>query len=384
MKGNLMEQSYIYFLYETDTDAVKIGKANDPMVRINQLTEDIDISNSYCISIDKDKALDIEKGIHRLLRTTQYHITDRVKNDGHTEWYHIDVIPKVKELLKLFYDITDFMDIPPLSTPGEKDILKKNYKTLGILAAWVESARKYSLATVMRNNGLFHLEIRMSDDYFEQYLDKSCGYATIGSCYSILYKGYPVNHPIVSSAYMDTRTKTGCAYLVDLRETVKQEHRLDKVLWNKFEALYEELEELCYTEEVMCSNADEAIEQSKKLQCEYEIKLCNYKEEFTAELALKAAYDKLKGTLPAGTINKYTDIAPMNIIDEKGVMCSWVKKYDGEGKFCGYDDFPFEDFGWQTREEQICLVLKLVESMHSDVTYAAELFKAAKLISYDV
>lgn len=86
-----MNISYVYILKEFNEDRVKIGKANNILARINQLSHyNFDIENSFYIETSTEAdALRIEQNLHKAFK--KYNVIME-KADGSTEFFDSSIL----------------------------------------------------------------------------------------------------------------------------------------------------------------------------------------------------------------------------------------------------------------------------------------------------
>lgn len=87
---------HIYLLVSKAGDGFKIGIAKDTKRRAKTLPEEIDEERSYEYPVKDGDAHRVERALHRLFR--EYRIP-RPRGDGYTEWFDIDVLPRVKRII---------------------------------------------------------------------------------------------------------------------------------------------------------------------------------------------------------------------------------------------------------------------------------------------
>ena len=91
-------KSYVYILKEQNKNLLKIGKANDPISRIQTLSSShsFDINNCYVIEMDgEDKAYSIEGALHRLFD----HERNIQHGDGGTEFFNDCIMEDVDTIV---------------------------------------------------------------------------------------------------------------------------------------------------------------------------------------------------------------------------------------------------------------------------------------------
>jgi hypothetical protein len=92
--------SYVYFFQHRTLPLVKIGKANNWMVRASQVggTELIDIERSFIKHIDTEShAYDVERMLHKIFYS--FRVDDPTGLSGGTEWFEDSIIPRAREIL---------------------------------------------------------------------------------------------------------------------------------------------------------------------------------------------------------------------------------------------------------------------------------------------
>lgn len=81
---------------------VKVGKADDILKRLENLERvwgDVDLVNSYYLSVKKENVFKVEKMLHQLVDA---HSTDVGSGDGHTEMFHKDSLPLIMQYLDIY------------------------------------------------------------------------------------------------------------------------------------------------------------------------------------------------------------------------------------------------------------------------------------------
>lgn len=81
---------------------VKVGKADDILKRLENLERvwgDVDLANSYYLSVKKENVFKVEKMLHHLVDA---HSADVGSGDGHTEMFHKDSLPLIMQYLDIY------------------------------------------------------------------------------------------------------------------------------------------------------------------------------------------------------------------------------------------------------------------------------------------
>lgn len=102
-----MKQAYIYLLLLKNREKFKIGKALNPYQRIQTLVEDnneFDLQNSYQICGNTYFISKFEYMLHFLF--SDYNVNHNVAFEGYTEWFKIECLQRVLELLYKIRDLT--------------------------------------------------------------------------------------------------------------------------------------------------------------------------------------------------------------------------------------------------------------------------------------
>lgn len=89
--------SYVYFLASTDGKSFKIGKSNNPLSRLKQLPEKIDLNRSTVFSVAAKDVFRHEKILHALFG--EYKV-DKDFGDGYTEWFAIEKMSRAIQYVK--------------------------------------------------------------------------------------------------------------------------------------------------------------------------------------------------------------------------------------------------------------------------------------------
>lgn len=242
-----MITSYIYFFFEKGTSCVKVGKSNDPRGRAESLKENIDYDKSYCLKGTEDQILKIEKALHKTFQQTEYWISDRPKTSGHTEWYQLAGLDKIQHYLKEFFNLSEYIPIPPPLTAEQKALnetlvkkvkesAKRNSKYLDgmrMLTRFIQDCREigsiklrcidseYCMITLEGAESITHLPDEIRD---LSYVGELHGY---WFQYAIVLQSFILEKVL----YIEIR---------NIKEVVALEHRLEKYNWSIFE------EELSY------------------------------------------------------------------------------------------------------------------------------------------
>lgn len=117
---------------------VKVGKADDILKRLENLERvwgDVDLVNSYYLSIKKENVFKVEKMLHHLVDA---HSTDVGSGDGHTEMFHKDSLPLIVQYLDMYIKnsneelklVKGIKKLKPIKSPKEKRYKTKYEKHL--------------------------------------------------------------------------------------------------------------------------------------------------------------------------------------------------------------------------------------------------------------
>ncbi|WIF74482.1 GIY-YIG nuclease family protein (plasmid) [Proteus vulgaris] len=93
--------SYVYVLFYSDINAVKVGKADDVFNRIKQLCHwgKPDFYKSYIIPIPKKEVYSLEASLHLYLKRFKKTMSE---HHGYTEFFSIEVLDEIPKLLDFF------------------------------------------------------------------------------------------------------------------------------------------------------------------------------------------------------------------------------------------------------------------------------------------
>ena len=85
------EKSFVYVLHHKTLPAIKIGKADNIALRAAQIGS-IDVSKSFCVSVQASNVINLEKVLHRTFSKWSIACDDAKKmginDDGSTEWFN--------------------------------------------------------------------------------------------------------------------------------------------------------------------------------------------------------------------------------------------------------------------------------------------------------
>lgn len=118
------QKEYVYILATKNGNSYKIGKANNVLIRMEQLNKhwDFDIEESYVIETEYDNSYNIERILHRVLRN--YRIKNNDKKDGYTEFFSyrgLGLIFQTIEFLKTAYKLNRITLLQHIKNEEEKD-----------------------------------------------------------------------------------------------------------------------------------------------------------------------------------------------------------------------------------------------------------------------
>lgn len=87
---------FVYLLIHQTEPRFKVGIASDPLIRLKQLPDKINLNESLMAKcLDKAHAFKVEKTLHFLFRSSQ--VENLPQRDGYTEWFDISVLDEVKD-----------------------------------------------------------------------------------------------------------------------------------------------------------------------------------------------------------------------------------------------------------------------------------------------
>lgn len=96
----MSKETSLYFLVSTDAKRFKIGIAVDTFRRSTQLTEEINLAESYYVKFSSGReALTAEKSLHFIFH--KYKIRNLPSGDGYTEWFSIEILNDAIRILKI-------------------------------------------------------------------------------------------------------------------------------------------------------------------------------------------------------------------------------------------------------------------------------------------
>ena len=88
--------SYVYLLVSEDHSSFKVGVSLNPLKRVLQLPENIDVERSFQFSCQRSHAFRAEKSIHFLF--DKYRL-NKDKSDGYTEWFDFSAFDEVQKFV---------------------------------------------------------------------------------------------------------------------------------------------------------------------------------------------------------------------------------------------------------------------------------------------
>ena len=101
------ELLYLYMFIDNETENCKVGIALNPKSRSEIISQLIDYDKSYCV-IGEDKLIrTAEKGVHKTFFT--HNIKHEEQFDGHTEWFNNDIVDDIKEYLKKYFGLENWV-----------------------------------------------------------------------------------------------------------------------------------------------------------------------------------------------------------------------------------------------------------------------------------
>ncbi|GEM_PF-330072 len=93
--------SHVYFFVSRDHSSFKVGVSLNPLKRISQLTENIDVERSFQFSCQRSDAFRAEKSIHFLF--DKYRL-NKDKSDGYTEWFDFSAFDEIQKFVRINQD----------------------------------------------------------------------------------------------------------------------------------------------------------------------------------------------------------------------------------------------------------------------------------------
>lgn len=88
--------SYVYLLVSEDHSSFKVGVSLNPLKRVSQLPENIDVERSFQFSCQRSDAFRAEKSIHFLF--DKYRL-NKDKSDGYTEWFYYSGFDEIQKFV---------------------------------------------------------------------------------------------------------------------------------------------------------------------------------------------------------------------------------------------------------------------------------------------
>ena len=88
--------SYVYLLVSEDHSSFKVGVSLNPLKRVSQLPENIDVERSFQFSCQRSDAFRAEKSIHFLF--DKYRL-NKDKSDGYTEWFDFSAFDEIQKFV---------------------------------------------------------------------------------------------------------------------------------------------------------------------------------------------------------------------------------------------------------------------------------------------
>ena len=88
--------SYVYLLVSEDHSSFKVGVSLNPLKRVLQLPENIDVERSFQFSCQRSHAFRAEKSIHFLF--DKYRL-NKDKSDGYTEWFDFSAFDEIQKFV---------------------------------------------------------------------------------------------------------------------------------------------------------------------------------------------------------------------------------------------------------------------------------------------
>lgn len=140
-----MKRSHLYVLVYPDKKLLKIGKANDVVVRAHGLQKywgKPDYEHSWSLEIDADQVFKIEKALHLLLAK---HAAGLSEGDGKTEFFAIECLGHVLEHLEVFtkqskyYVLEQGINAPEMvviQKPVDKQLKRYTRGCANLKASW--------------------------------------------------------------------------------------------------------------------------------------------------------------------------------------------------------------------------------------------------------
>ncbi|HDF2366298.1 TPA: GIY-YIG nuclease family protein [Morganella morganii] len=115
-----MSDSYVYVLVYPDLNAIKVGKADVILNRVQQLSHwgRPDYEKSYQIKVDKSDVYKLEGALHLVLSPFKKKMN---KNDGYTEFFEISALKEIERIEHIFPLVKSAINF-------EKDINKLSLK----------------------------------------------------------------------------------------------------------------------------------------------------------------------------------------------------------------------------------------------------------------
>lgn len=114
----------LYLLMHASGQSFKIGIAVTPYKRASVLPDDIDFSRSLESAVPNGSAKSVESILHYLCRDlslTAARVAAGEKGEGYTEWFHIDGLDRVKNILETHKALLGIESLRPLMMPKPQD-----------------------------------------------------------------------------------------------------------------------------------------------------------------------------------------------------------------------------------------------------------------------
>lgn len=346
-----MDKAYIYFLYEKDTEMVKVGYSNCPATRSTQLKENIDLKKSYCIEGEATFLLKVEKALHKTFRLTEWWVDNKPCSDGYTEWYKQEGISNIKAYLKSCFNLSIFKAIPSLKSPKEKKILASIEENNRSLLTFLENLIKYK-ATFYKIDNTFVINQLLSDEVDFQFSGIKDKFT-----YQYLDNGFLTSINVHNKTVL--REKLLTREIVDLRELVPEVYKTQDSRWKHIDEIYLRLEEASINQPSF-QKIEEAVKKEKD-------NLYSQLETLNTNLI---SLTNMKNKLESVPQNHYSDLDCVLVMNEDKKVCVWRKVLNENNEVIGTEDFPFEDFGYMTLEEYKTVVLKMMEAI--ETIYSSE------------
>jgi hypothetical protein len=93
--------SHVYFFVSRDHSSFKVGVSLNPLKRISQIPENIDVERSFQFSCRRSDAFRAEKSIHFLF--DKYRL-NKNKSDGYTEWFDFSAFDEIQKFVRINQD----------------------------------------------------------------------------------------------------------------------------------------------------------------------------------------------------------------------------------------------------------------------------------------